>query len=240
MLFRSIVNNPDVYYADGKYWKNVETHETVGGMQPITDPNRLVDYLVTAVNDTKTMPRSRAEALVRARLGLAGDWKYGDPWPPEKKATPAGAGKPGKGGGRATASAGAAGAAGSEAAQGAGENAPDPMKTYYTPGGPMKISDANQIASGAAKGTERARENMRRWLAKQGFPVPDYVQGAYPPGQYTPKGPAAPGTVRAGNERLYNPPKTKAGKPDIGAIRREARAGNDDANAWLRNRGYAV
>ena len=80
--------NVYVEYIKGvaHYFKNVETTTTVpNNFQPINDPNRLTDYLVTGMNDPKNFSRARAEELVKSRFPELKDWHYGDPWPPPHK-----------------------------------------------------------------------------------------------------------------------------------------------------------
>jgi hypothetical protein len=70
--------------ADGKlhYYKNVTVTQTVKGMQKITDPTKLVDYLVTAMH-SKDFSKERAIELVQNRFPDLDNWKYGDEWPPK-------------------------------------------------------------------------------------------------------------------------------------------------------------
>jgi hypothetical protein len=81
-----LIHNPDVFQdADSAtgYSKIIETHQTQQISQPITDPTRLVDYLLKVVDDPD-MTKSRAIQLVKARMpNLPDNWKYGDKWPPK-------------------------------------------------------------------------------------------------------------------------------------------------------------
>jgi hypothetical protein len=67
------------------YYKNQTVTSTVpNNMQPITDPNRLVDWMVTGMHDPD-FDKSRAESLIHDRfpeLEQMGWHHYGDKWPP--------------------------------------------------------------------------------------------------------------------------------------------------------------
>jgi len=79
------MSNPDAYYVPdgkgsntGKWYVNVTTTHTAPAMQAITDPNRLVDYLVTAMHDPVNFPKSRAIELVKTRFPAFANWTYGE------------------------------------------------------------------------------------------------------------------------------------------------------------------
>jgi ElaB/YqjD/DUF883 family membrane-anchored ribosome-binding protein len=80
--------DPDAYTKtiNGKvhYFKGVEKTHTVPAMDAITNPTKLVDYLVVSVND-KSMSRSRAIQIVKTRIPELANWKYGSTWPPKSK-----------------------------------------------------------------------------------------------------------------------------------------------------------
>src|SRR5215471_1419257 len=79
------LHNPNMFWdpATHQYMKIISYNQTQAGMQPITDPTRLVDYLLKVVDDPD-MTKQRAIDLVRSRLpGLSKSWKYGDDWPPK-------------------------------------------------------------------------------------------------------------------------------------------------------------
>jgi len=87
-----IIHNPNVFkdpQSPTGYSKIITESHTQPGMQPITDPTRLVDYLLKVVDDPD-MTKQRAIDLVKARMpNLPNNWKYGDKWPPKTKtATP--------------------------------------------------------------------------------------------------------------------------------------------------------
>jgi hypothetical protein len=73
------------YSEDGVHWVvNQEVTETLGITSPITDPNMLVDYLVTAMND-EDFGRARAVKLIQTRFPAYKNWKYGQPDPAKKR-----------------------------------------------------------------------------------------------------------------------------------------------------------
>jgi hypothetical protein len=213
------------------YSINLTTTNTVGGMEPIKDPNRLVEYLVTAVGDTKVMDQARAEDLVRARLGLPADWHYGDKVRKPATATPTTTAT-------TTKSKGSMLPDETPGAEGAGDEVqfvtPDPKKTYYTPSGPMKIKDAIPIATGQVDVTDQARKNMQEWFFHQGFHLPSSTE--VDSGTKTGKNGKAKPAQWAG----YVVPLTNTGKFDLRKIRQEARGGNKKAAAWLSGHGWSA
>ena len=60
------------------------THTVPNNFQPLRDPNKLVDYLVTGMNDPKNYGRAWAVNLIKTKFPDLEGWKYGDKWPPEK------------------------------------------------------------------------------------------------------------------------------------------------------------
>jgi hypothetical protein len=174
--------------------------------EPIKDPNRLVDYLVDTVDDPKIMPRSRAIALVKSRVAeLPDDWKYGDKFTLGQPAT-------------TTPKTPAKTAAKGPKVEETGFVTPSATKVYNTPSGPMRISDAREIATGQATTTPQAQAAMRTWFHKNQYAVeePDYT-------------PATGG---------YKVPLNSRGRFDLTEIRRQAAAGNKGAKKWLKDNGW--
>lgn len=178
---QQMISGQSGVYADPTsstgYSINITTSDTVGDLAPITDPNRLVEYLVTAVGDTSVMDQDRAEALVRSRLGLPADWDYGEKAPktetapttppPKDKTEPKDTGitsaeKPG----------------GGTLETYKPTNKPDPHRLYDTPSGLMNIRDARAIAYGTGDYSKEERDKMYDWFIKRGFPLPKVKPGS--------------------------------------------------------------
>jgi hypothetical protein len=76
-VYTKMVDGKLHYYVD----KTV-THTVPNNFKPLREPNRLVDYMVTAMNDPK-YDREWAVKLIKAKFPDLEGWEYGKEWPPK-------------------------------------------------------------------------------------------------------------------------------------------------------------